>query len=275
MEVNLRVRHWLYAISSLTSWLTLKLGTYALSVSRMIRVHLFARLVALVAILSTFGQVLAQSESSLFSPTDRGNNKDGSQPVYKNSRASVEARVADLLPRMRLEEKVAQLYVHMVVNYGVYVYLRFFRYRIQGDMNGWMNFSDPLDNTLTYNATGLVAMMSEKAGSIWGGYQTPWEKFAYGVRVGQEYLLQNTTLGIPALIQSEVLHGFTNNGTIFPSPIGFAATFNTDLIQKMAEKIADEAEGLGINHVFAPVLDLGRELRWGRVEEGFGEDPFL
>ena len=92
----------------------------------MVQARLRARFLALVVILSTFGQVLAQSESPLFSPTDRGNNKDGSQPVYKNSRASVEARVADLLPRMTLEEKVAQLYVHMVVNYGVYVYLRFF-----------------------------------------------------------------------------------------------------------------------------------------------------
>lgn len=138
-----------------------------------------------------------------------------------------------------------------------------------------MDFTDPNDTTLTFNATGLAAMVSQKAGSIWGGYSTPWEKFAFGVRVGQEYLLLNTTLGIPALIQSEALHGFTNNGTIFPNPIGLAATFDTDLVKSMAENIADEAEGLGVNHVFAPVLDLGREVRWGRVEEGFGEDPFL
>ena len=71
------------------------------------------------------------------------------------------------------------------------------------------------------------------------------------------------------------LHGFTNNGTIWPSPIGLAASFNTDLLQQAAATFADEAEGLGISHIFAPVLDLSRELRWGRVEENFGEDPFL
>ncbi len=119
------------------------------------------------------------------------------------------------------------------------------------------------------------AMMAQKAGSIWGGYLTPWAKFVYGVTVGQKYLMENTTLGIPALIQSEGLHGFTNNGTIWPSPIGLAASFNPDLLQQAAQTIADEAEGLGISHIFAPVLDLSRELRWGRVEENFGEDPFL
>jgi hypothetical protein len=71
------------------------------------------------------------------------------------------------------------------------------------------------------------------------------------------------------------LHGFTDNGTIWPSPIGLAASFNTDLLQKAAATIATEAEGLGYSQAFAPVLDLSRELRWGRVEENFGEDPFL
>lgn len=71
------------------------------------------------------------------------------------------------------------------------------------------------------------------------------------------------------------LHGFTNNGTIWPSPIGLAASFNTDLLEKAAATIADEAEGLGFTQLFAPVLDMSRELRWGRVEENFGEDPFL
>lgn len=71
------------------------------------------------------------------------------------------------------------------------------------------------------------------------------------------------------------LHGFTNNGTIFPSPIGLSATFDPALLSSVASVIATEAEGLGITHIFAPVLDMSRELRWGRVEENYGEDPFL
>ncbi|KAH9853219.1 glycoside hydrolase superfamily [Lenzites betulinus] len=185
----------------------------------------------------------------------RATNKDGSAPLYKNPHADIESRVNDLLPRMTIEEKVAQL--------------------IQGDINGWMDFNDPLDDTKVFNQTGLEAMMAQKAGTIWGGYLAPWDKFVFGVTVGQRYLMENTTLGIPAMFQSEGLHGFTNNGTIWPSPIGLAASFNPALLTQAAATIADEAEGLGFSQIFAPVLDLSRELRWGRVEENFGEDPFL
>lgn len=117
--------------------------------------------------------------------------------------------------------------------------------------------------------------MRLKGGAIWGGYLAPWEKLVFGITVGQKYLMENTTLGIPALFQTEGLHGFTDNGTIWPSPIGMAASFNPSLLQQAAATIADEAEGLGYTQAFAPVLDLSRELRWGRVEENFGEDPFL
>ena len=75
--------------------------------------------------------------------------------------------------------------------------------RIQGDIDGWMNVSDPLDDTLTYNASGLVEMMATKAGSIWGGYLMPWDKWVFAATVGQRYLMENTTLGIPAMFQSE------------------------------------------------------------------------
>ena len=148
-------------------------------------------------------------------------------------------------------------------------------------------------------------MVRLKGGSIWAGYLVPYDKFVFGVTVGQKYMMENTTLGIPALIQSEGtstqslslslslsprhlsstktknkkkltgLHGFTNMGTIFPSPIGLAASFDTNLLTSISNIISTEAEGVGINHMFAPVLDLSRELRWGRVEENFGEDPFL
>ncbi|KAF8808280.1 family 3 glycoside hydrolase [Phlegmacium glaucopus] len=190
-----------------------------------------------------------------FSLESRATNIDGSRPLYKNPNASVEERVNDLLPRMTIEEKVSQI--------------------IQGDLGSWMNLTDPLDNTKVYNQTGLEQMVRLKGGSIWAGYLVPYEKFVFAVTVGQKYMMENTTLGIPALIQCEGLHGFTNMGTIFPSPIGLAASFDTNMLTSISNIIASEAEGVGINHMFAPVLDLARELRWGRVEENFGEDPFL
>ena len=71
------------------------------------------------------------------------------------------------------------------------------------------------------------------------------------------------------------MHGFINYGTIWPSPISLACSFNRDLLKQAAATISNEAEPLGFNHLFAPVLDLSRELRFGRVEECFGEDRFL
>ncbi|KAF8919142.1 glycoside hydrolase superfamily [Mucidula mucida] len=177
----------------------------------------------------------------------RATNEDGSTPLYKDPTASIEDRVNDLLPRMTLEEKVAQL--------------------IQGDISGW------IVNAVQPNR--VEEMMRLKGGAIWAGYAMPWKKYAFAIEVGQRYLMENTTLGIPALFQSEGLHGFTNNGTIFPSPLGLAATFNTSLIEAVGAAISNEAEPFGITHIFAPVLDMSRELRWGRVEENYGEDPFL
>ncbi|KJA13240.1 glycoside hydrolase family 3 protein [Hypholoma sublateritium FD-334 SS-4] len=216
----------------------------------------FSALLALLSCLPIFAEHTLGVRGDLhFSLEARGANTDGSLPIYKNAQASIEDRVNDLLPRMTIEEKVAQI--------------------IQGDLDGWMNLNDPLDDTLTYNQTGLELMMAQKSGSIWGGYLTPYDKFVYGVTIGQKYLMENTTLGIPAMFQSEGLHGFTNKGTIFPSPIGLAASFDTALVSQVSNVVASEAEGLGISQIFAPVLDLSRELRWGRVEENFGEDPFL
>lgn len=86
----------------------------------------------------------------------------------------------------------------------------------------------------------------------------------------------NSKIGIPAYIQSEGLHGFLAlNATIFNSPIAMGCSFNPELIEKMANAIAVEAAALGVNQLFSPVVDLARELRFGRVEETFGEDAYL
>lgn len=76
-------------------------------------------------------------------------------------------------------------------------------YSIQGDINGWMNMTDPLDDTKTFNQTGLEEMMRLKSGAIWAGYLAPWDKLAYAITIGQRYLMENTTLGIPTIFQTE------------------------------------------------------------------------
>ncbi|KAH7036694.1 glycoside hydrolase family 3 protein [Macrophomina phaseolina] len=176
---------------------------------------------------------------------------NGTAPLYKNPSAPVEDRVQDLLSRMTLQEKVAQL--------------------IQGDITNFIN-----QTTGEFNASGLAWNMEWRAGQIWTGYPIPQRWIADAGKIAQDYLLHNTTLGIPALLQNEGIHGVAYfNATIFNSPIAHACSFNPDLIGEMGAVIAQEALALGINQIFAPVVDLARELRFGRVEETYGEDPYL
>ncbi|KAI2617819.1 glycoside hydrolase family 3 protein [Hypoxylon sp. NC1633] len=178
-------------------------------------------------------------------------SSNDSTPLYKDSSASVEDRVADLLSRMTIEDKTAQL--------------------VQGDLRNWINTSDG-----SVNETGLQWSMQARAGSFYVGIAIPWKMLSDGIKTGQDYLMQNTTLAIPAWVQSEGIHGFLiPNATIFNSPIAHACSFNPSLVEKMAKAIAQEARALGVNQIFGPLADLARELRFGRVEETFGEDGFL
>lgn len=172
-------------------------------------------------------------------------------PIYKDPNASIDARVADLLSRMTIEDKTAQL--------------------IQGDISNWINTTDD-----SFNATGLAWNMAARAGQFYVGYPVPQQWIADGVKMAQDYLLHNTTLGIPALVQTEGIHGFLiGNATIFNSPIAYACSWNPELVEKMGAAIAQEASALGVNQIFGPLGDLARELRYGRVEETFGEDAYL
>ncbi|KAL2860118.1 glycoside hydrolase superfamily [Aspergillus pseudodeflectus] len=172
-------------------------------------------------------------------------------PAYKNPSLPIEKRVKDVLSRMTIEEKTAQL--------------------IQGDVTNWMD-----QETGAFNESGLVRNMQHRAGAFYVGYPSPASWIADNIKIGQDYLMNNTRLGIPAIVQSEGIHGFLLvNATIFNSPIGYACAWDPELVQEMAKVVAEEAAAIGVNQVFAPVSDLARELRYGRVEEGFSEDPYL
>ncbi|KAJ2993785.1 hypothetical protein NUW58_g1741 [Xylaria curta] len=173
------------------------------------------------------------------------------KPVYKDAHAPVESRVSDLLSRMTIEEKTSQL--------------------VQGDLRNWLNIDD-----FSHNQTGLEFNMKYRGGQFYVGVPIPWNMLSEGIKKGQDYLMKKTRLGIPAFAQTEGIHGFLiPNATIFNSPIAHACSFNLDLIEKMAEAIARESRALGVNQIFGPVVDLARELRFGRVEETYGEDSYL
>ncbi|KAL9115369.1 MAG: hypothetical protein Q9227_000690 [Pyrenula ochraceoflavens] len=191
----------------------------------------------------------AQAKRGLLLPRQNNASLDGA--IYRDPTASPEARVADLLPRMNLQEKIGQL--------------------MQGDVSNWLDTTNG-----TFNYTGLVANMQYKAGSFYVGYPISWDWLARGIKYGQDYLMNNTRLGIPAFVQTEGIHGFLiGNATIFNSPIAYGCSFNPDLIEKMGKTIGTEAAALGVSQLFAPLSDLARELRYGRVEETNSEDPYL
>ena len=156
--------------------------------------------------------------------------------VYKDPKANVEDRVADLLKRMTIEDKMGQL--------------------MQGDITNWMNATDN-----TFNYTGLVENMRWKAGTFYVGYPVPQQWIAENIKRAQDYLMKNTTLGIPALTQTEGIHGFLiGNATIFNSPIAQACSWNPELVEKMGNIIADESLALGVNQLFVSPLRIWKDL---------------
>ncbi|KAK3722001.1 hypothetical protein LTR37_002817 [Vermiconidia calcicola] len=181
------------------------------------------------------------------------NEGDGSlaNAPYKHPTQPIEARVQDLVNRMTIEEKAAQL--------------------MQGDISNWFNTTSGI-----FNRSGLVQNFEQKAGQFYVGYPISWEWLADNIKRGQDYAVNETRLGIPALVQTEGIHGLLiGNATIFNSPIGHACSWNRSQVRAMGVQIAKEAQALGVSQLFAPLADLARELRFGRVEETFGEDGYL
>ncbi len=168
---------------------------------------------------------------------------------YQDARLSIEDRVADLLSRMTLEEKVAQ---------------------IAGGGRGEMSVIDPTGTFTPEEGKATLRRISDYQ------YQLSPRKYAILRNGAQRYLREKTRLGIPALFMGEALHGFMQNGsTSFPQALGLAATWDPELVHRVFTAAGDEAGSSGTGQVFSPVLDLARDPRWGRTEETYGEDPYL
>jgi beta-glucosidase len=176
------------------------------------------------------------------------------QAPYKQSNLPIEERLRDLVSRMTLEEKARQLDMYA----------------------GVPDFVDKAtDKThaaldATFQPAAAVKLLGNLgAGSIHDLY--PRAELANTIQL---WVMQHSRLGIPALFIEEGLHGYSD-GTVFPAPINLAATWNSDLARRTAAAIASEARAAGVDMILGPVLDLAREPRWGRIEEDFGEDPWL
>jgi beta-glucosidase len=183
----------------------------------------------------------------------------GGTPDYKNPRLPVERRVADLLGRMTLEEKVAQLVCLWGERPQVSPQTDFSTDR--GD------FSPEKARVVMKNGIGQIARQRER--------KDPREAARFANAL-QKWLVENTRLGIPAIFHDEILHGLmAPKATSFPTPIAMASSWDTELVKRVFTAAALETRARGSHFVLGPNLDLAREPRWGRTEETYGEDPYL
>jgi len=180
-------------------------------------------------------------------------------PDYKNPRLPVDQRVADLVSRMTLEEKVAQLTCLWISRPQVKPFTDFSTDR--GD------FSPEKAAQVMKYGIGQIARQREQKGPRDGPV------FANAL---QKWLIDNTRLGIPVILHDEILHGHMALGsTSFPQPIALSTTWDPEFIFKVFTAGAQETRARGSHQVLGPNLDIAREPRWGRTEETFGEDPYL
>lgn len=172
--------------------------------------------------------------------------------ILADGTRTVEERISYLLEQMTLDEKIAQ-----IGSYWVYELLE------EGA------FSPDKAQKLLSLGIGHITRL----GGASNVNPTEGARLANQI---QKYLIENTRLGIPAVIHEECCSGYMAKGaTVFPQAIGVASTWDPDLVEAMADVIRLQMRSVGAHHALAPVLDIARDARWGRVEETFGEDPYL
>ncbi len=174
-----------------------------------------------------------------------GCNSNNEAPLYKDPTRKIEDRVSDLLSRMSLDEKISQMDMYHVNHLAT---------------NGQL---DPIkvDTMLRGMSTGSVHDFYPES--------------ADASNKLQKYIIEHSLHGIPVLFIEEALHGYQGEkATTFPVPIGMGSMWDVDLMHKIGNTIGAEARSVGVSMVLAPTLGIGREPRWGRVQETYGEDPY-
>ncbi|GAL79513.1 beta-glucosidase [Algibacter lectus] len=189
-------------------------------------------------------------------------NKNGAKDVFEDSKAPLEARVNNLISLMNVNEKTCQL----VTLYG---YSRVLEDEMPNDK--WKNrvWKDGIAN------------IDEHLNTIWNQEKThtkyafPYSTHAEAINTVQKWFIEETRMGIPVDFTNEGVHGLCHEkATPLPAPIGIGSTWNKDLVYKAGTIVGREAKALGYTNVYAPILDVARDQRWGRVLECYGEEPF-
>ncbi len=178
---------------------------------------------------------------------------------YQDRAKSADERTADLLARMTLEEKVAQMLCVWQKKPAMLV-----------DEQGRFDAAKAREHFGHGQGLGQVGRPSDAGGGLGA------RAMAEMTNAIQRFFVEESRLGIPVIFHEECLHGHAaKEGTSFPQPIGLGATFDPSMVERLYAMAAAEARARGAHQALTPVVDVAREPRWGRVEETFGEDPYL
>lgn len=204
--------------------------------------------------------LFAQKSSPIYKKGWIDFNKNGKKDIYEDPSAHIEDRINDLLSQMTLEEKTCQ----MATLYG----------------SGRV-LEDPLPtpewkNSLWKDGIGNIDEQHNGLGKFRSEYSFPYGKSVEARQTIQRWFVEETRLGIPVDYTNEGIRGLCHDrATMFPAQCGQGATWNKELIAKIAEVEATEALALGYTNIYSPILDIAQDPRWGRVVECYSEDPYL
>lgn len=192
-------------------------------------------------------------------------NKNGIKDVYEDPAATLDARIENLLQQMTLEEKTCQ----MVTLYGYKRVLKDALPTPEWKQMLWKDGIGAIDEHLNgFQQWGLPPSDNE---NVW-----PASRHAWALNEIQRFFVEDTRLGIPVDFTNEGIRGVESyKATNFPTQLGLGHTWNRELIRQVGLITGREARMLGYTNVYAPILDVGRDQRWGRYEEVYGESPYL
>ena len=189
-------------------------------------------------------------------------NKNGTKEVFEDSKSPLEARVKNLVSLMNVNEKTCQL----TTLYG-------FARVLQDEL--------PTDEWKNKVWKDGIANIDEHLNTIWNQEKThtkyafPYSTHAETINIVQKWFVEETRMGIPVDFTNEGIHGLCHEkATPLPAPIGIGSTWNKELVYKAGSIVGREAKALGYTNVYAPILDVARDPRWGRVIECYGEEPY-
>lgn len=208
-------------------------------------------------------QIKAQKSSGIYHKGWIDFNKNGVMDVYEDPTQDINKRVEDLLSQMNTDEKTCQLVT--LYGYG----------RVAQDSLPTPQWKNEIWKDGLANIDEMLNGVGNKASRV-ESMLYPFSNHVKALNIIQKWFIEETRLGIPVDFTNEGIHGLNHaKATPLPAPIAIGSTWNKDLVYRAGEIVGKEAKALGYTNVYAPILDVARDQRWGRVVETYGENPYL